>query len=109
MCLGIVGRVEFARLTIESAKAVDPLTSKEDLDGIEAFVYDYEKKYVEKMVELMEIYEKPVVGVSLASSRGGTVRPISGSRYSGVFFKTPEKAVNVLASMVGYWQLVGNA
>ena len=108
MCLGIVGRIEVARLTIDSAKVVDPSVSAEELDEIERFICEYEEKYVRTMVELMEIYQKPVVGVSLASSGGGTVMPIPGKRYSGVFFKTPEKAVNVLASMVSYGQFFGN-
>ena len=108
MCLGIVGRVEVARLTISSAMKVDPSVSAEELSEIEAFITEYEEKYIEKMVELMEIYEKPIIGVSLASTKGGTVRPIPGMRYSGVFFKTPEKAVNVIASMVAYRRFIGN-
>ena len=50
----------------------------------------------------MEIYEKPVIGVSLVATKE-TVRPVPGKRYSGVFYQTPESAVNVLARMVSYY------
>ena len=62
--------------------------------------------FITKMVHLMETYEKPVIGVSLTSTQAGTVRPVDGMRYSGVFYQTPENAVNVLSRMVAYRQLV---
>jgi hypothetical protein len=58
------------------------------------------------MVDLMETYEKPVLGVSLAKTEEGTVRSLAGRRYGGVFYKTPENAVNVLSRMVVYQRLV---
>jgi hypothetical protein len=50
----------------------------------------------------MEIYGKPVLGVSLTRTEVGTVRPVPGKRYDGVFYQTPETAVNVLARMYQY-------
>jgi len=69
---------------------------------MEAFSHQYEKDYIFRIAELMEVYEKPVVGVSLTRTDEGTVRPVEGKRYSPVFYQTPENAVNVLARMVGY-------
>ena len=76
------------------------------LDKMDEFSLQYEKKYIVSMVELMEKYEKPVVGVSLTSTTEGTVRPVPGKKYSGVFYQTPENAVNVLSRMVAYQDFI---
>ena len=72
------------------------------LDQTETYVREYEEKYIAKTAELMEGYEKPVIGVSLAKTSGGTVRPVAGRRYSPVLYETPESAVHVLAKMAEY-------
>ena len=100
--LGIIGRTELVRLLVNSTRRVDPTASAEVLDEIEGFVEKYEETYVATMVDLMEHYQKPVIGVSLTRTDRGTVRAVDGKRYSGVFYQTPETAVNVLARMVDY-------
>ncbi len=105
--LGIVGRFEYVRLLTQSTREVDKAVSSEFLDQMETFSQEYEKTYIAKIVELMETYEKPVIGVSLANTGEGVVRPVDGRRYSGVFYQTPENAVNVLARMVTYNRFVG--
>lgn len=104
--LGIVGRTELVRSLVQSTRLVDPTISPEFLDSVEAFATGYEKRYIESIVELMERYEKPVLGVSLAKTDEGTVRPVDGRRYSAVFYKTPENAVEVLSRMVEYQRFV---
>jgi len=104
--LGIVGRLELVRSLIESTREVDATVSEEFLKQMSALSREYEKDYIAKIVELMETYEKPVIGVSLANTNEGTVRPVAGKRYSGVFYQTPENAVNVLARMVDYHRFV---
>ncbi len=105
--LGIVGRFEYVRLLTQSTREVDKAVSSEFLDQMETFSQEYEKTYIAKIVELMETYEKPVIGVSLANTGEGVVRPVDGRRYSGVFYQTPENAVNVIARMVTYNRFVG--
>ncbi len=100
--LGIVGRIEYLRLMNRSAKKVDETIAPGFLDQTETFLREYEEKYIAKTAELMEQYEKPVIGVTLAKTSGGTVRPVVGRRYSSVLFETPESAVHVLAKMVEY-------
>jgi len=100
--LGIVDRQEFATLLIESTRKVDPDISPEFLEQLDVLVQDYEKRYIARMVELMEVYEKPIVGVSMARTTKGKVRPVVGKRYSGLYYETPEDAVNVLSRMVDY-------
>jgi len=107
--LGIVGRMELVRLLVESTRRVDPSASPEFLEQIQSFSQEYEKMYVTRLVELMETYEKPVIGVSLTRTDQGTVRPVAGRRYSGVFYQTPENAVNVLAKMVAYQRFIDRA
>jgi hypothetical protein len=48
-----------------------------------------------------------VIGVSLAKTSGGTVRPVAGRQYSPVLYETPESAVHVLAKMVEYQNFLG--
>jgi acyl-CoA synthetase (NDP forming) len=100
--LGIVGRIELARMLIESTRQIDRSLSKDFLDDMDAFSQRYERDYIRRIAELMEVYRKPVVGVSLTRTDEGTVRPVEGKRYSPVFYQTPENAVNVLARMVQY-------
>lgn len=100
--LGIVGRIELARMLIDSTRQIDRSASKDFLDGMDAFSQQYETDYIRRIAELMEVYGKPVVGVSLTRTDEGTVRPVQGKRYSPVFYQTPENAVNVLARMVQY-------
>lgn len=106
--LGIVGRVELIRLLIQSTREVDPSMSPTFLDQVETFIQQHEKDYITRIVDLMETYEKPVIGVSLTTTDEGIVRPVAGRRYSGVFYQTPESAVNVLARMVAYQRFIGS-
>jgi acyl-CoA synthetase (NDP forming) len=100
--LGIVGRIELARLLIASTRRIDGATSHDSLDRMDVLSQKYEKDYILRIAELMETYEKPVFGVSLARTEEGTVRPVAGLRHSPVFYQTPENAVNVLTRMVAY-------
>jgi acyl-CoA synthetase (NDP forming) len=107
--LGIVGRIEAVRLLIDSTRDADKDASPEFLDQMERLGQEYEESYVAGIVDMMERYEKPVIGVSLARTDQGTVRPVAGGRYNGVFYKTPENAVSVLARMVEYKSLMNRA
>ena len=100
--LGMVGRLELVRQLIQSTRQVDGTKSAEFLDQMQAAVQQYEERYIARIAELMESYEKPVLGVSLTRTESGTVRPVPGRRYDGVFYQTPETAVNVLARMYRY-------
>jgi acyl-CoA synthetase (NDP forming) len=107
--LGIVGRLELVRLLIQSTREVDKSVSSEFFDQIGTFSQEYETTYITRIVELMETYEKPIIGVSLSNTGEGVVRPVDGKRYSGVFYQTPENAVNVLSRMVAYQRFIGRA
>jgi hypothetical protein len=77
------------------------------LDEAERFLLEYEEKYVARTAELMERFKKPVIGVTIAKTSGGVVRPVASRRYSPVFYENPESAVHVLAKMVEYQNFLG--
>jgi len=87
---------------VKSTRQVDPSVTEDFLEQIDDLVRTYEQYYIASLVDMMETYGKPVIGVSLSNTDEGTVRPVDGKRYSGVFYQTPENAVNVLARMVAY-------
>jgi acyl-CoA synthetase (NDP forming) len=105
--LGIVGRVEYLRLMNRSVRKIDETVPPGFLDEAERFLLEYEEKYVARTAELMERFEKPVIGVAIAKTSGGVVRPVAGRRYSPVFYENPESAVHVLAKMVEYQNFLG--
>ena len=103
-----MGRNELVRDLVQSTREVDAEVSPDFLSGIERLSGEYEESFVLKMAELMETYEKPVIGVSMARTDQGTVRYLPGKKYSGVFYQTPENAVNALARMVEYNRFKNN-
>jgi acyl-CoA synthetase (NDP forming) len=100
--LGIVGRIEHLRVMNRSARQIDETIPPGLLDQVETSLREYEEKYIARTAELMESLEKPVIGVTLAKTSGGTVRPVAGRRYNPVIYESPESAVHVLAKMVEY-------
>jgi acyl-CoA synthetase (NDP forming) len=101
--LGCVGRMLFVRKTIESALATDPNQSPQIEDFVISQMVEYEKKFTEFTVQLMETYHKPIVGVYLlADETNRMIRDVEGRRYKGVTFQSPERAVKALARMYEY-------
>ena len=103
--LGIDGIKDAVQAMVDTTLKADPSASPVFMDKVEGFNRKYERQYIQRLVELMENYEKPVIGVSLVSTKE-TVRSFPGKRYSGVFYQSPESAVNVLARMVSYQQYI---
>jgi acyl-CoA synthetase (NDP forming) len=100
--LGIVGRLELIRLLVQSTREADASAQPEALAGIESLGREYEKGYLARLAELMEIYEKPVLAVSIVKTDEGIVRPVKERKYAPVVYQNPENAVNVVARMVAY-------
>ena len=102
ICLGIVGRRELVKQLLESTRKADPEMSPEFLAQVEKMGREFEEGFIARMATFMETYKKPVIGVSMADTGKGVVRPVPNNRYSAVVYQTPETAVNVLAGMVSY-------
>lgn len=108
--LGIHGR----RLLIYGmAKAVlktDPDMTKEKTDMFMANLVKAEADYTRYTVEMIQKYNKPVVGVSLLTDElSRTLYPYDDLDYKGVFFPSPERAVKALAGMVRYRKWLDSA
>ena len=103
--LGIHGRRLFSGRMLQSIKAVDPSYSQDLLNEIEARNQTYEQKYIAHIIQLIETYQKPVLGVSLLTDKDDyTLYSQSGSQYKCVMFPSPERAVFALSRMCWYEQ-----
>ena len=101
--LGIMGRKHLAGLYVDAVRHSDPMYEPAFLDSIEEKLALFEKRYIEEIARLMEIYQKPVIGVSLLTdAMDRTTYLVENCPYKGVFYTTPERAVKTLAKMVEY-------
>jgi acyl-CoA synthetase (NDP forming) len=103
--LGILGLQVFVKQMIASIQAVDPMMDRKLLETIPGELVEFEKRYIDYTVQLMEKYDKPVLGVNLLPDENArTVTDVESSPYKGVSFLTPERAVKALARMHTYRQ-----
>lgn len=101
--LGLVGRKDLLGRIIDSAHKADPNYSAEFTDSVKKEFAEFEKEYLEFIVELMEKHQKPIYGVSISFEGGDrTIYPIQGKDWNGVFYPTPERAVKSFAKMREY-------
>ncbi|PLX42807.1 MAG: CoA-binding protein [Deltaproteobacteria bacterium] len=105
--LGIVGRRYLLKWLLTSLEKVDPGLESSSAEQIQGMVDLLEQRYIDHCAKLMERYDKPIIGVELAS--GGaqrTLYEIAGAKYKGVFFSTPERAVRALSHMCSYQDFI---
>ncbi len=101
--LGIMGRRILVRKLSESVALSDPTYSAEFLAMMNQTLIDFEKKYTEQIIQLMETCQKPVFGVSLLTEeQDNMVYRVENKPYNAVYYETPERALNVFAKMVQY-------
>jgi acyl-CoA synthetase (NDP forming) len=101
--LGILGRRIFVQRLTKAALRSDPNVNQVFLDQIQTVLNDFERNYIRHITVLMERYQKPVVGVHLLTDgQDKTLYRVPGSKYKGVFYQTPERAVYALSKMVAY-------
>lgn len=101
--LGILGRRIFLKSLADTVETVDPSYQRAFLDEAIALFYNFEARYIEAIVRLMEVYDKPVFGVSLLTDETDlTVNRVDGCELKAVFYETPERAVKAVARMVEY-------
>jgi acyl-CoA synthetase (NDP forming) len=103
--LGIHGRRILASKMLKSIANTDPSYAPQELDQLRSMSIEFEKRYIQHVVELTEKYQKPVLGVSLLTDEASkTLYWVDGCNYKGVFFPSPERAVKALAGMCRYRQ-----
>ncbi len=101
--LGISGREYLLETLLESIRkvdsAIDPKASQDILQGLQK----WEHEYIKHTVKLMEKYKKPILGVTLtADPKKRAIYEVENSKYNGVFFTSPERAVKALGHMCEY-------
>lgn len=108
--LGIMGRKHLAGQYFDAVMAADPDYDAEFLLSLKSTLIDDEKRYVEQIVNLMEQYQKPVIGVSLLTDdKDRTIYMAENHDYKGVFYTTPERAVKTLSKMFDYYEFTRNS
>ena len=101
--LGILGRRIFVKRLTEATAVADPDLDPEFLELARKTLQSFEETYVQRIAMLCAKYGKPVFGVSLLREDGDrTVYTVDGCDFNGVFFETPERAVQAFAKMVEY-------
>lgn len=101
--LGLFGRSHLLNAVVDSAIKVDRDFSGPMAAELARLGQVYEDDFLESVLSTMEEFQKPVIGVNLAS--GGSskaVYEVPGRKYKGVFFNSPERAVNALSHMCRY-------
>ena len=101
--LGILGKRIFAQKFTDSIRKVDPSYSFDFLNSVNTVLSEFENQYIEHIAKLMEIYKKPVYGVSLLTDeKDQTVYKVKDCQFKPVFYQTPERAVKAFSKMYEY-------
>ena len=105
--LGILGRRIFLQRLIRAALKSDPKVDQSFVTQMQKLLDEFENNYIRQIVAMMERYQKPVLGVHLLTDgKDKTLYRVPGSKYKGVFYPTPERAVYALSRMVAYRRIL---
>ncbi len=108
--LGILGRRIMVKRFSESVLKADPDYSAEFIGRLNRQYLDFEDTYIKHIVSLMDHYQKPIFGVSmLPDEKNQTLYRVADSPFKGVFYSTPERAVQAYAKMVEYKHFLNRA
>ncbi len=103
--MGIIGRRVMIKSVLESSVQVDKTHDPKLVEDHLALLKIYEQELVNKTVQIMGKYHKPVMGVYLLTDEfTRTVIEIANQEYKGVVFPSPERAVRALSRMYQYSQ-----
>lgn len=101
--LGIMGRRIMVKRFGQFVLKADSKYSAEFIDQLNRQFLEFEKTYIQHIVKLMDRYRKPIFGVSiLPDEKNQTLYRVDDSPFKGVFYPTPERAVQAYAKMVEY-------
>ncbi|MBF0119099.1 MAG: CoA-binding protein, partial [Desulfobacterales bacterium] len=105
--LGILGRGNMLSRMTDSILKVDNSYTPEFLSHVKDIMFQFEEKYIARIIELMEKYKKPVFGVSLIKEKHDhNVYSVKDSALKAIFFQTPERAVKACAKMYEYYRFL---
>jgi hypothetical protein len=98
-----LGRRIFLDRLATTAQKIDPDFAAPYFDGLRQVLNGFEDQFIEKIVEMMQRYAKPIIGVHLLTDgQDKTLYRVDGADYKAVFYETPERAVHALSKMVHY-------
>ncbi len=101
--LGIIGRRIFLERLANAALKSDPQVDQDYMRQLQDFLNRFEENYIAHTVKMMELFEKPIIGVHLLTDeQAQTLYRVEGSSIEGVFYETPERAVYALSRLVAY-------
>ena len=101
--LGISGREYLLETLLESVNKVDPGADAKESQKILQGLHLWGHQYIRHTVALMERFGKPILGVTLTSDpKKRSIYEVEDSKYNGVFFNSPERAVKALGHMCEY-------
>ena len=101
--MGIIGRKLMIKATMESAVAVDKKYDSKFAEDSLRYLEAFEKQTIDLTVQLMEKYNKPIIGVYLLNDdKTQMITNVNDYKYKGVNFITPERAVKSLSKMYQY-------
>jgi acyl-CoA synthetase (NDP forming) len=101
--MGIIGRKLMIKATMESTVAVDKKYDSKFAEDSLRYLEAFEKQTIDLTVQLMEKYNKPIIGVYLLNDdKTQMITNVNDYKYKGVNFITPERAVKSLAKMYQY-------
>ena len=100
--LGILGRSVITERLADTVLKNDSNYTSDFINSMKSDVKIFEKQYIDQTAILMEKYRKPILGVSLVTSKNKTVYSVKDIPYQAVFYLAPERAVKVCAKMYEY-------
>ena len=103
--LGIIGAKVFALRAAESILNLGKM-EKSLYDDFMKSLRVLEKEFLDRLTELMAIYNKPIVTVSFSKSFEDETIHDCGGRFKCVIYDTPEEAVLCVAKMYNYYNYV---
>lgn len=101
--LGIHGRRIIVDNMIEATAKIKQEMDQEKAEVFRGMARQVEEDYIKHVGQLIQEYQKPVIGVSLLTDESSkTLYRLKNNEYKGVFFPTPERAVKAMSGMVRY-------
>ena len=105
--LGIMGRRIVVKEFMQSLGKVDQSFNREFRQDAIDHIAKFESDYINRIAQLMDEYQKPVLGVSLhTDEQDKTVYEVDGCTHKPIFYQTPEKAVKACAEMYNYYRFL---
>ncbi|MGQ9843604.1 MAG: acetate--CoA ligase family protein [Spirochaetota bacterium] len=103
--LGIIGSKVFAYKAAEAVFNLGKM-KKNVFDDFVKLLYEHQNEFLDRLIELMDVYDKPILPVSLSKMQGDETVHSSGGKHKVVIYDSPEEAVLCLSKMYQYYNYV---